>query len=79
MFVWTVNKEMWMEWSIRHEVDGVISDDPKRFLEVCKRWGSGHKATWADTLGMARGAALIQVFAVFYYVMYRVSVMRKKK
>ena len=27
-----------MRWSINKEVDGVITDDPKRFLEVCKEW-----------------------------------------
>ncbi|KAI1140467.1 PLC-like phosphodiesterase [Hypoxylon sp. FL0543] len=35
--VWTVNDEDWMEWSIRKELDGVITDDPKLFLEVCSR------------------------------------------
>jgi phosphatidylglycerol phospholipase C len=39
VFVWTVNDEEWMEWSIRKELDGVITDDPKLFLEVCDRWG----------------------------------------
>lgn len=39
VFVWTVNAEDWMEWSIREGLDGVITDDPKLFLEVCDRWG----------------------------------------
>ncbi|KAI1850735.1 hypothetical protein JX265_004446 [Neoarthrinium moseri] len=38
VFGWTVNEERWMEWSIQHELDGVITDDPKLFLEVCDRW-----------------------------------------
>ncbi|KAH8893413.1 glycerophosphoryl diester phosphodiesterase [Thozetella sp. PMI_491] len=38
VYVWTVNQEEWMEWSIRKEVDGVITDDPKLYLEVCERW-----------------------------------------
>ncbi|KAI1107056.1 PLC-like phosphodiesterase [Jackrogersella minutella] len=37
IYVWTVNDESWMEWSIRKELDGVITDDPKLFLEVCAR------------------------------------------
>ncbi|KAL1878790.1 hypothetical protein VTK73DRAFT_7547 [Phialemonium thermophilum] len=41
VFVWTVNDEAWMEWSIRKTFDGVITDDPKLFLDVCERWGSG--------------------------------------
>ncbi|KAH8202839.1 hypothetical protein TruAng_003002 [Truncatella angustata] len=38
VFVWTVNNENWMEWSIKKNLDGVITDDPKLFLEVCDRW-----------------------------------------
>jgi phosphatidylglycerol phospholipase C len=36
LFLWTVNDEQWMKWSIRKEVDGVITDDPKLFLEICQ-------------------------------------------
>jgi phosphatidylglycerol phospholipase C len=35
IFFWTVNDERWMKWSILKEVDGVITDDPKKFLKVC--------------------------------------------
>ena len=38
IFLWTVNDEEWMKWSICKEVDGVITDDPKKYLEVCKRY-----------------------------------------
>jgi phosphatidylglycerol phospholipase C len=38
IFLWTVNEESWMKWSIRKEVDGVITDDPKKYLEVCKSY-----------------------------------------
>ncbi|ETS82247.1 hypothetical protein PFICI_07249 [Pestalotiopsis fici W106-1] len=38
VFVWTVNTVGWMEWDIRHELDGVVTDDPKLYLEVCDRW-----------------------------------------
>lgn len=41
LYVWTVNEEHWMEWSIRKKVDGVITDDPKLFLEVCGRYAAG--------------------------------------
>lgn len=44
LWVWTVNDEAWMEWSIRRAVDGVITDDPALFLEVCRRWGGGEAA-----------------------------------
>lgn len=38
IFLWTVNAEQWMKWSINQEVDGVITDDPKKFLEVCREY-----------------------------------------
>lgn len=32
-----------MRWSIKHEADGVITDNPKRFLEVCDEWEHGKR------------------------------------
>ena len=32
-----------MRWSIKHGADGVITDDPKRFLEVCDEWEHGKR------------------------------------
>ena len=43
IFVWTVNDEDMMRWSIRERVDGVITDDPKRFGEVKKEWDMGRR------------------------------------
>lgn len=39
LFVWTVNDENLMKWSIQRRVDGVITDDPKKFKEVCDNYG----------------------------------------
>lgn len=38
VFTWTVNEVGWMRWCIGREVDGVITDDPRLFLEVCEGW-----------------------------------------
>src|SRR6266498_3231041 len=38
IFLWTVNEENMMRWSVRREVDGVITDDPEKFKEVCDDW-----------------------------------------
>lgn len=38
VYVWTVNEEEQMEWSIEHGVEGVITDDPQLFLDVCERY-----------------------------------------
>jgi hypothetical protein len=32
-----------MEWCIRKGVDGVITDDPRLFREVCERWERGQE------------------------------------
>lgn len=34
VFLWTVNEEKWMKWCISKGVDGVITDDPKKYLDV---------------------------------------------
>lgn len=41
VLVWTVNDDDWMRWSIRKGVDGVITDDPQRYLEICRAWPDG--------------------------------------
>ncbi|KAH0541598.1 hypothetical protein FGG08_003946 [Glutinoglossum americanum] len=38
VFVWTVNDVGTMRWSIRRGVDGVLTDDPKKFLDVCREF-----------------------------------------
>lgn len=38
LLVWTVNETNLMKWSVQKEVDGVITDDVKRFREVCDNW-----------------------------------------
>jgi phosphatidylglycerol phospholipase C len=43
ILLWTVNEESWMKWSIRQGVDGVITDDPKKYLEVSKGYNKGEK------------------------------------
>jgi len=38
VFVWTVNEEAEMLWSIQKDLDGVLTDDPKKYLEVCDNY-----------------------------------------
>ncbi|KAK1654504.1 glycerophosphoryl diester phosphodiesterase [Colletotrichum phormii] len=59
LFVWTVNDEEWMEWSVRAAADGVITDDPELFREVCRRWeGKGGAASAsASTSGSGSASA----------------------
>ncbi|KAI0874764.1 PLC-like phosphodiesterase [Hypoxylon argillaceum] len=39
-FSWSDNKDQWMALSIRDGVDGVITDNPKRFMDLCEKWTS---------------------------------------
>ena len=79
VFVWTVNKEKAMEWSIRHSVDGVITDDPKLFREVCDRWEEeGREAAsqgvprprprW-ETLRMLKQTVTMDLFALLVTIL----------
>lgn len=43
LYIWTVNEIAGMSWCIKNEVDGVITDDPKRFLEFCDEWEKGNR------------------------------------
>lgn len=48
IFVWTVNDVHPMKWCIRQQLDGVITDNPKLFNQVCRDWSeedSGGKTT----------------------------------
>ncbi|KAJ8127521.1 hypothetical protein O1611_g6115 [Lasiodiplodia mahajangana] len=38
LFSWSDNSDEQMSRSIRNEVDGVITDDPFRFAELCAQW-----------------------------------------
>ena len=48
VFGWTVNEESMMRWSIKHQLDGVITDDPQRFQEVCDEWEQGKRTITLD-------------------------------
>ncbi|KAB5554542.1 PLC-like phosphodiesterase [Coniochaeta sp. 2T2.1] len=63
LFVWTVNKEGWMHWCIRKGVDGVITDDPKKFLAVCEEWKSGG-GVMSTPVGMRVKTALLRLMIV---------------
>lgn len=78
LFVWTVNKERWMHWSIRKGVDGVITDDPKRFLDVCEQWkaGGGQRST---TPGQVLSEAFVQFVMIVFAPLVWFVVRRNRK
>jgi phosphatidylglycerol phospholipase C len=67
--LWTVNEERWMEWAIGREgVTSVITDDPVKYLEVCRRV-EGRKGS-ASNKGTLRAMFRIAVFQVLL-LLYR--------
>lgn len=38
LYVWTVNEPFWMRWAVKQGVDGVITDDPAKYLDVVHRY-----------------------------------------
>ncbi|KAH6683033.1 putative glycerophosphoryl diester phosphodiesterase [Halenospora varia] len=71
VFAWTVNDEEWMKWSIRKELDGVITDDPKKYLEVCDDY-QGESihfpiSSWGTLIGMNLLAAVFSILFRYRY------------
>jgi phosphatidylglycerol phospholipase C len=68
-FLWTVNDEVWMKWSICKGVDGVITDDPKKYLEVSEQTHKDRKlhlplSEWGSLI-------CINVLAAYYSLLFR--------
>ncbi|KAI9838734.1 MAG: hypothetical protein M1838_004542 [Thelocarpon superellum] len=69
LFVWTVNKPSMVRWCIRHQVDGVIGDDPKMVLDTCDSFDPHAKPdrlTWSDLFNLVR----IQFMLLFFGAMF---------
>jgi phosphatidylglycerol phospholipase C len=77
IFLWTVNEEKWMRWSIHREVDGVITDDPKKFKEVCDDWDDTmpeEPVTWRQYLMTLWIYVLVSIFGTLFRIKYREGV-----
>jgi glycerophosphoryl diester phosphodiesterase len=79
IFAWTVNDGNHMRWCIRKELDGVITDDPKKFLEVCKDYEeepaekdvkSKEKYHAKDWVHILRIQILVAVFVMYFQFKY---------
>ncbi len=80
VFVWTVNEESMMRWSISKKLDGVITDDPKRFLEVCDDWEHGRRKvniTWSQWMGILWINFMVLIFGAIFWWKYGVTQKRK--
>ncbi len=73
LYVWTVNEPDMMRWSIDKELDGVITDDPKRFLEVCDEWEQGKREiniSWGQWIMIAWINLLVLLFGTIFWWKY---------
>lgn len=75
VFAWTVNGENHMRWCIRKELDGIITDDPKKCLEVCKDYEElpvekdvklKEKFAMQDWLQILKIQVLVSMFIVLF-------------
>jgi hypothetical protein len=72
VYGWTVNEEARMRWDIRQGLDGVITDDPKLFLDVRKGWREGMKdgLRVKDGLDIVRVNFLALIYTVLFWFMF---------
>ncbi|RYC57106.1 hypothetical protein CHU98_g9111 [Xylaria longipes] len=84
VYVWTVNEESWMEWSVQKELTGVITDEVALFHEVCNRMGNGDtqiqtsdksrkKAGGLRSWFLYRKAQFLGEMAIFYLLVAMLS------
>jgi len=70
IFSWTVNDEARMEWCIRRRLDGVFTDDPKLFGEVCRRYDES-KPEPRMTIMLMLEAFRVWLFVLVLGTLYR--------
>lgn len=72
VYAWTVNEEARMRWDIRQGLDGVITDDPKLFLDVRKDWRESTKDALRvkDFLDIMRVNFFAVIFTVLFWIMF---------
>lgn len=77
VFLWTVNEEKWMKWSINKGVDGVITDDPKKYLEVAEGFDDGKpldRMSLRDYHTLAWVNLLVSVFGMIFRLRFGYSI-----
>lgn len=73
LYVWTVNEPDLMRWSIDKDLDGVITDDPIQFLEVCDEWEQGKRKihiSWGQWMMIAWINLMVLVFGTIFWWKY---------
>jgi len=70
MYAWTVNDEKAMDWCIRRRVDGVITDDPAKFIKFRDGWSREREVKWSVrlVLGYVKMNAFMVLFAWLFWL-----------
>ena len=58
-----------MKWSIQQGLDGVITDDPKRFMDVCEEWEGGKRKveiTWKQWISVLWINLMVVIFGIIF-------------
>lgn len=69
IYAWTVNDEVGMDWCVRKGLDGVITDDPKKYIAFRDGWEEGStplKWSWKTVMMYVR----INVFAMMFGLIF---------
>ena len=73
VFAWTANEESIMRWCIRKELDGVVTNDPAKYLEVCEEFEHPEKTigderlTWKELAFVLKNYLLV-TFCVWAFM-----------
>lgn len=80
LFVWTVNEVNLMKWSIQKHVDGVITDDPKTFKQICDNWDDSKepvaKVSWSQWLYTFWIWLIVTIFSIPFRIKYPETVVQ---
>jgi phosphatidylglycerol phospholipase C len=69
VYLWTVNSPSMMRWAIRHEVDGVITDEPAQFKQLCEGWGKEQRDETAPDLDQLTVGERLRILLVVVYLL----------
>ncbi|KAK7744626.1 hypothetical protein SLS53_003512 [Cytospora paraplurivora] len=74
VYAWTVNKESRMQWCIEKQTDCVITDDPRLYLDICRR--QKKKQAGVDNRIQAVAQTARQLVSCVYYSLVTMILLR---
>lgn len=76
VYAWVVNEEHTMKWCIRRGVDGVLCDDPRKFLDICRDFDLDTREPWISFSLRTYWEAVVAVAAMAYKAWTKSKVLR---